>query len=51
VLSGQAARALNSAFETRLFAKGLPIGRVTVEITPAQAELAGGTATVTARAR
>jgi hypothetical protein len=42
LLSGQAAKALNAAFGTDLFAKGLPIGRVTVRARPAQAELAGG---------
>jgi hypothetical protein len=46
VLSGQAARALNAAFDTRLFAKGLPIGGVTVRAVPAQVELAGGATTL-----
>jgi hypothetical protein len=46
VLSGQAARALNAAFQTSLFAKGLPIGRVTVRAVPGQAELAGGATTL-----
>jgi len=41
-LSGQAAKALNAAFGTRLFSRGLPIGRVVVRAVPAQAELAGG---------
>jgi len=42
VLTGQAARALNAAFRTSLFSRGLPIGRVTVRARPSQAELAGG---------
>ena len=42
LLSGQAARALNAAFATNLFARGLPIGSLTVRATPAQVELAGG---------
>jgi hypothetical protein len=46
VLSGQAARALNAAFDTRLFAKGLPIGRVAVRAVPAQAQLVGGATTL-----
>jgi hypothetical protein len=46
VLSGQAAKALNAAFATTLFAKGLPIGSVSVRALPAQVELAGGTTTL-----
>jgi Htaa len=46
VLSGQAARALNAAFDTRLFAKGLPIGRVALRARPAQVQLAGGATTL-----
>ncbi len=46
LLSGQAARALNAAFDTSLFARGLPIGSVTVRATPAQVELAGGATTL-----
>jgi hypothetical protein len=46
LLSGQAAKALNAAFQTDLFAGGLPIGRVTVRATPAQVELAGGATTL-----
>lgn len=42
LLSGQAAKALNAAFSTNLFARGLPIGTVTVRATAAQVELAGG---------
>ena len=42
VLSGQAAKALNAAFSTNLFAKGLPIGTVVVRAVPAQVELSGG---------
>ncbi len=42
VLSGQAARALNAAFNVNLFAKGLPIGKVTVRAIPAEVLLAGG---------
>ena len=42
VLTGQAAKALNAAFDTNLFARGLPIGSVVVRAKPAQAELAGG---------
>jgi hypothetical protein len=42
LLSGEAAKALNAAFQTDLFARGLPIGKVTVRATPAQVELAGG---------
>ena len=42
LLSGQAAKALNAAFQTDLFARGLPIGTVTVRAVPAQVELAGG---------
>jgi hypothetical protein len=45
-LSGQAARALNAAFDTGLFAKGLPIGKVTVRAVPAEVELAGGATTL-----
>ena len=32
LLSGQAARALNAAFDTNLFARGLPIGAVLVNV-------------------
>ena len=46
VLSGQAAKALNAAFNTNLFAKGLPIGSVKVRTVPAQVELAGGATTL-----
>lgn len=46
LLSGQAAKALNAAFQTNLFARGLPIGSVTVRATPAQVELAGGATTL-----
>ena len=46
VLSGQAAKALNAAFNTNLFAKGLPIGSVKVRAVPAQVELAGGATTL-----
>jgi hypothetical protein len=46
VLSGQAARALNAAFSTKLFSKGLPIGQVTVKARPSQVELAGGATTL-----
>jgi hypothetical protein len=46
VLSGQAARALNAAFDTNLFAKGLAIGKVTVRAVPSQVELAGGATTL-----
>ena len=46
LLSGQAAKALNAAFQTDLFARGLPIGSVTVRATPAQVELAGGATTL-----
>jgi hypothetical protein len=46
LLSGQAAKALNAAFDTNLFARGLPIGSVTVRATPAQVELAGGSTTL-----
>jgi hypothetical protein len=42
LLSGQAAKALNAAFRTHLFTRGLPIGKVTVRARPAQVELAGG---------
>jgi hypothetical protein len=46
VLSGQAAKALNAAFDTSLFAKGLPIGSVTVKALPAEVEFVGGTTTL-----
>jgi hypothetical protein len=46
VLSGQAARALNAAFDTDLFAKALPIGTVAVRAAPAQVQLAGGVTTL-----
>ena len=46
VLSGQAAKALNAAFDTSLFAKGLPIGSVTVKALPAEVEFAGGATTL-----
>jgi hypothetical protein len=46
LLSGEAAKALNAAFQTNLFARGLPIGKVTVRATPAQVELAGGATTL-----
>ncbi len=46
LLSGQAAKALNAAFDTHLFSKGLPIGSVTVRAVPAQVELAGGATTL-----
>ena len=46
VLSGQAAKALNAAFSTSLFAKGLPIGSVTVRAKPAEVEFAGGATTL-----
>lgn len=46
VLSGQAAKALNAAFDTGLFQRGLPIGAVTVRARPAQAQLAGGATTL-----
>jgi hypothetical protein len=45
-LSGQAAKALNAAFSTELFAKGLPIGTVKVKAKPAQVEFAGGATTL-----
>lgn len=45
-LSGQAAKALNAAFSTSLFAKGLAIGSVVVKAKPAQVELAGGATTL-----
>jgi hypothetical protein len=45
-LTGQAAKALNAAFATNLFAKGLPIGSVSVRAVPAQVELAGGATTL-----
>lgn len=45
-LSGQAAKALNAAFSTDLFAKGLPIGSVKVKSKPAQVEFAGGATTL-----
>jgi hypothetical protein len=46
VLSGQAARALNAAFQTSLFARGLPIGSVRVKAVPAEVELARGATTL-----
>jgi hypothetical protein len=46
LLSGQAARALNAAFDTHLFARGLPIGSITVRATPGQVELARGATTL-----
>jgi hypothetical protein len=46
LLSGQTAKALNAAFRTHLFAKGLPIGTVAIRATPAQVELAGGATTL-----
>ena len=46
LLSGQAAKALNAAFDTHLFGNGLPIGKVTVRANPAQVELAGGATTL-----
>jgi hypothetical protein len=42
VLAGQAAKALNAAFDTDLFAKGLPIGKVSVKAKPAEVALKGG---------
>jgi len=45
-LSGQAAKALNAAFSTSLFTKGLAIGSVTVKATPAEVEFAGGATTL-----
>ena len=42
VLSGQAARALNAAFDVQLFTKGLPIGKVSVKANPAEVAIAGG---------
>ena len=45
-LSGQAAKALNAAFSTRLFTKGLAIGSVTVRAQPAEVEFAGGATTL-----
>lgn len=45
-LSGQAAKALNAAFSTTLFTKGLAIGSVVVKAKPAQVELAGGATTL-----
>jgi hypothetical protein len=45
-LSGQAAKALNAAFSTDLFTKGLAIGSVVVKAKPAQVELAGGATTL-----
>ena len=45
-LSGQAAKALNAAFSTSLFTKGLGIGSVTVKATPAEVEFAGGATTL-----
>jgi hypothetical protein len=45
-LSGQAAKALNAAFDTGLFARGLPIGRVTVRAVPAEVQLARGATTL-----
>lgn len=45
-LSGQAAKALNAAFSTDLFAKGLAIGSVVVKAKPAQVEFAGGATTL-----
>lgn len=46
LLSGQAANAFNAAFDTNLFARGLPIGSVTVRALPAEVELAGGATTL-----
>jgi hypothetical protein len=46
LLSGQAAKALNAAFRTHLFAKGLPIGTVVVRAAPGQVELARGATTL-----
>jgi hypothetical protein len=46
VLSGQAAKALNAAFSTTLFARGLAIGTVRVRAVPAQVELTGGSTTL-----
>jgi hypothetical protein len=45
-LSGQAAKALNAAFSSSLFSKGLAIGTVTIRAVPAQIELAGGATTL-----
>ena len=42
VLTSDAAKALNSAFRTSLFARGLPIGSVTVRARPAEVEFARG---------
>jgi len=41
-LTAKAAGALNSAFGTTLFKRGIPLGAVTVKAQPAQVELAGG---------
>lgn len=46
VLSGQAARAMNAAFQTNLFAQGLPIGSVTLRARPSQVQFAGGATTL-----
>jgi hypothetical protein len=45
-LTADAAKALNAAFSTGLFARGTPIGAVTVRARPAQLELAGGATTL-----
>jgi hypothetical protein len=45
-LTGQAADALNAAFSTSLFAKGLAIGSVKVKAKPAQVEFTGGDTTL-----
>jgi hypothetical protein len=45
-LTGRAARALNAAFSTRLFARGLPIGKVAVRAVPAEVELRRGATTL-----
>jgi hypothetical protein len=45
-LTGEAAQALNGAFSTDLFSKGLAIGSVTVRAKPAEVELAGGATTL-----
>ena len=45
-LTKAAAGALNAAFKTDLFAKGLFLGKVTVKATPAEAALASGATTL-----
>jgi len=45
-LTSTAARALNAAFDTRLFRRGLPIGRVSSTIAPSEIVLTGGATAV-----